>query len=255
MTSPLAKLNIAITRPLAQAEDLAHRIARAGGKTFLFPLLEIAPAADPQALLAQVSRLPEFNLAIFISPNAVRYGMEAIRTAKVTLAHLRIAAVGQGSANKLHEYKVRDVIAPQGKADSESLLALPALQDVQGMNVMIFRGDGGRELLGDTLKARGAIVEYAECYRRIKPQLDIPLLRTAAPDVISVTSSEALAHLWDGFDAQGRNWLAAIPLFVQHERIAELARQQGWHKVITTAGGDDGLLEGLVAWAIDRKAT
>lgn len=264
MTSPLAGLNIAVTRPREQAEDLAHRIARAGGKVFLFPLLEIVPAADPLPLHSLVARLPEFNLAIFISPNAVRYGMEAIRASNATLTPnpspasgrggLKFAAVGQGSAKALHDYKVRDVIAPQGKSDSESLLALPQLQDVQGMRVMIFRGDGGRELLGDTLKARGAVVEYAECYRRIKPQLDIPLLRAAAPDAITVTSSEALAHLWEGFDAQGRKWLAATPLFVQHERIAALARQQGWLSVITTAGGDDGLLSGLLAWAADRES-
>lgn len=251
--SPLAGLNIAVTRPREQAEELAHRIARAGGKVFLFPLLEIAPAADPLALRALVARLPEFDLAIFISPNAVRYGMEAIRAAGSIPSHLKFAAVGQGSAKALQDYKVREVLAPQGKSDSESLLALPQLHDVQNMQVMIFRGDGGRELLGDTLKARGAAVEYAECYRRIKPQLDITLLRTAAPDVFTVTSSEALAHLWDEFDEQDRKWLAAIPLFVQHERIAALARRQGWHEVITTAGGDDGLLEGLTAWAQTRE--
>jgi uroporphyrinogen-III synthase len=118
--------------------------------------------------------------------------------------------------------------------------------------VVIFRGDGGRELLGDTLKARGAVVECAECYRRIKPQLDIPALRAAAPDAITVTSSEALTHLWDAFDAQDKALFCTIPLFVQHERIAEAARRQGWRNVITTAGGDDGLLEGLIAWAYNR---
>lgn len=249
MTLPLSGLYIAVTRPIEQAEELAHRIARAGGKTFLFPLLEIAPVADQQALQGVISRLPEFDLAIFISPNAVRYGMAAVRIAKVSIGHLKFAAVGQGSARALRDFRVQEVIAPQDKFDSEALLALPEFQDMQGVRVVIFRGDGGRELLGDTLKARGAVVEYAECYRRVKPQLDIALLRAASPDAITVTSSEALAHLWDALDAQGRAWIAAIPLFVQHERIAEAARKLGWRNVVTTAGGDDGLLAALAAWA------
>jgi uroporphyrinogen-III synthase len=254
MDTPLAGLNIVVTRPREQAEELAHRIARAGGKTFLFPLLEIGPTTDPQSLHALVERLHEFDLAIFISHNAVRYGMEAIRARHVGLKpDLQIAAVGQGSAKALHSFKVHEVIAPQDKSDSEALLALPEIQNVEGKRIVIFRGDGGRELLGDTLKARGAMVEYAECYRRIKPQLDIALLRISAPDVITITSSEALAHLWGALDEQGRKWLAAIPLFVPHARIAEAARGLGWNNVITTSGGDDGLLEGLVAWVIMKQ--
>jgi len=262
--TPLAGLHIAVTRPADQAEELAHGIARMGGKAFLFPLLEIAPAAAPQALRAVLSRLPEFDIAIFISPNAVRYGMEAIRAGagvgRASARHvglkpdLRIAAVGQGSARALRESGVHEVIAPQGKSDSEALLALQEFQDVRGKRVMIFRGDGGRELLGDTLKARGATVEYAECYRRITPQLDIARLRTASPDAITVTSSEALAHLWEACNETDRSWLAAIPLFVQHERIAEGARKLGWSSVTVTAGGDEGLLAGLVAWAQERSA-
>ncbi|MBI3902125.1 MAG: uroporphyrinogen-III synthase [Nitrosomonadales bacterium] len=250
MTLPLAGLNIAVTRPREQAAQLAQRIAQAGGKAIVFPLLEIGPAADPQTLRALVSRLHEFDLAIFISPNAVRYGMAAIRELP---AALKIASVGQGSARVLRELGVSGILAPQDRFDSEALLALPELQNVDGWRIAIFRGDGGRELLGDTLKARGASVEYAECYQRSKPQQDGAALLAAGPDAITVTSSEALGYLWDMFDEQGRAQLVAIPLFVQHERIAAAAQRQGWRVVTATAGGDDGLLEGLVAWAQNRK--
>src|SRR3990167_7545431 len=109
---------------------------------------------------------------------------------------LKIATVGQGSAKALHELGIAEVIAPAEHFDSEGLLALPELQNVAGWRVLILRGDGGRELLGDTLRARGATVEYAACYRRSKPQQDIAALIDAVPDALTVTSSEALDHLW-----------------------------------------------------------
>lgn len=249
MPSPLAGLNIAVTRPRDQAGQLAQGIENAGGKAILFPLLEIAPAADPKRLRELVARLPDFDLSIFISPNAVRYGMAAIRAASIPPAGIKIVAVGQGSASALREEGVQNVIAPSNGSDSEALLALPELQNVQGKNIMIFRGDGGRELLGDTLKARGATVEYAECYRRLKALTDGASLLAARPDAITVTSSEALTHLWDMFDDNGKQRLAALPLFVPHARIAAAARQFGWEKITITVGGDDGMLQGLIAWA------
>ena len=249
---PLAGLNIVVTRPRGQAVQLAQRIAQAGGTAILFPLLEISQPADPQPLRELVARLHEFNLAIFISPNAVHYGMEVIRAAGTLPTELKIATVGQGSAKALRDLGVQEIIAPQDRFDSEALLALPELQNVKGWRVVIFRGDGGRELLGNTLKTRGATVEYAACYQRAKPPQDADALLVAHPHVITVTSSEALGYLWDMLDEPGRARLSSVPLLVPHARIAEAAQRLGWRNVIPTAGGDDGLLSGLVAWAGKR---
>ncbi len=253
-TLPLSGLKIVVTRPYDQAANLAQRLAQAGGNAILFPLLEIGPAADPRPLNALISRLHEFDLAIFISPNAVRYGMDAIHAAGAFPSSLRVAAVGQGSARALRDLNLREVIAPQDHYDSEALLALPALQNVAGWRVVIFRGDGGRELLGDTLKARGASVDYAECYRRSKPRQKAAAMLVAKPDAITITSSEALRHLWDMSDSREREQLATLPLFVPHARIAEAAQWLGWRSVTTTASGDDGVLSGLIAWAGERTA-
>src|SRR5574340_434398 len=246
---PLAGLRIAVTRPRDQAAPLARRIEQAGGIPLLFPLLDIESAADQAALREQVSRLAQFDLAIFISPNAVQYGMAAIRAAGELPKNLKIATVGQGSAKALRELGVTKVIAPVERFDSEGLLALPELQNVAGWRVLILRGDGGRELLGDTLRARGATVEYAACYRRSKPQQDVTALLEAAPDALTLTSSEALEHLWQILDDARRGRICGLPLFVPHRRIAELARRQGWRQVLLTGAGDDGLLSALIAWA------
>ncbi len=245
----LSGCNIVVTRPRDQAVSLARRIVENGGNSILFPLLEISPIADPRPLRQLVARLVEFNLAIFISPNAVRYGMEAIQAAGILPTSLKIATVGQGSAKALRALGVTDIIAPQDKFDSEALLALPELQNVAGWRVVIFRGDVGRELLGDTLKMRGASVEYAACYQRAKPQHDVAALLAANPNIITVTSSEALAYLWEMLDEPSQVKLAAMPLFVQHERIAQAAQKLGWQEVVTTEGGDDGLLSGMIAWS------
>ncbi len=250
---PLAGLKIVITRPRDQAAPLARRIEQAGGIPLLFPLLDIAPVQDQKALREQISRLAEFDLAIFISPNAVHYGMMAIRAAGELPQKLKIATIGQGSAKALRELGIANVIAPTERFDSEGLLALPELQDGAGWRVLIFRGDGGRELLGDTLKARGATVEYAACYRRSKPQQDIAALLDASPDAITVTSSEALDHLWQMLDDMQRDSIYDIPLFVPHQRIADLAQRQGWKQVRLTEAGDDGLLSALTAWGSEDR--
>ena len=246
-------LRHAVTRPHAQCAQLARRIEQAGGVPVLFPLLDIAPLEDNQVLNEQISRLTQFDLAIFISPNAVQYGIAAIRAAVHIPPALRIATVGQGSAQSLRDLGVANVIAPAERFDSEGLLALPELQNIAGWRVIIFRGDGGRELLGDTLKARGATVEYAACYRRGKPQQGVGVLLEAAPDAITITSSEALGYLWQMLDENARDALRNTPLFVPHPRIAELAQRQGWQEVQLTGAGDDGLLSALIAWGSEDR--
>ncbi len=249
---PLAGLKIVVTRPRAQALQLNRRIEQAGGIPLLYPLLDIAPAPNPAALDEQVARLGKFDLAVFISPNAVNYGMAAIRAAGAMPAGLKVAAVGQGSARALRQQGVSAIIAPQDRFDSEALLGLPELQQVRGWRVMIFRGNGGRELLGDSLRARGAEVEYAECYVRSKPPLDLAGLLAARPDALTITSSEALAYLWELADEPARQKLSTLPLFAPHQRIAEAARSLGWRNTVATSGGDEGLLAGLLAWAAAR---
>jgi uroporphyrinogen-III synthase len=251
---PLAGLKVVVTRPRDQALKLAQKIEQAGGVPLLFPLLDITSVQDAHALNEQVARLGQCNMAIFISPNAVHYGIAAIRASGAVPDSLKIATVGQGSALALHESGITSVIAPTQRFDSEGLLALPELQHVSGWRVMIFRGDGGRELLGDTLRERGATVEYVSCYRRSKPQQDKSVLMASGPDAIIVTSSEALGYLWQMLEDSEHAALRNTALFVPHARIAGLAREQGWAQVQVTASGDDGMLSALITWAGQRKS-
>jgi len=231
---------------------MAALIRAAGGEPVLFPALEIVDAEDLQPVLALVDRLDSFDLAIFISANAVEKALDLVHSRRAWPAGLRVATVGRGSERALERHGFAAVIAPRERFDSEALLDLPQLKDVRGKRVVIFRGDGGRELLGDTLSARGAVVEYAECYRRRRPQADLaPLLALAARrqlDAFTVTSSEGLANLHDMLGEAGRRWLRQTPLFAPHERIAAAARAMGVQTVVLTGPGDEGLVAGLAAF-------
>lgn len=246
---PLQGRNVVITRPEHQAHELAAMITEAGGATMLFPVLEIRDVEDLKPLIAIVERLDEFNLAVFISPNAVMKAMNLITGRRALPRGLRCAAIGRASVKELKRFGATDVIAPARRFDSEALLEMPELQQMTGRRVVIFRGDGGRELLGDTLKARGAHVEYAECYRRACPTLDpAPLLDAWARhelDAITITSSEGLRNLYKMIGAPARKSLRKTPVFVPHPRIAEVARELGLTRVIVTEPADDGLVKGL----------
>ncbi len=224
-------------------------IRAAGGVAMLFPVLEISDVEDLKPLLAMIARLDEFDLAVFISPNAVNKAMNLITARRALPSTLRCAAIGRGSVKELARFGVTDAIAPTQRFDSEALLDLPELQAVRGKRIVIFRGDGGRELLGDTLKARGGHVEYAECYRRGMPNLDAaPLLKAWARnelDAVAVTSSEGLRNLYEMVGALGRQWLRKTAVFVPHSRIAGVARELGLTRVIVTEAGDAGLMKAL----------
>jgi len=248
----LAGRRIVVTRPAGQNERLAELIRAEGGEPIVFPVLEILDLADTRALVAAIDRLDEYRLAVFISPNAVDKAMNVVRARREWPAGLRAATIGRASEKALARHGVAGVIAPAGRFDSEALLALPALADVRGWRVVIFRGDGGRELLGDTLRERGATVDYVECYRRARPNADVePLLKRwgrGEIDAVTVSSSEGLRNLYDMLGKLGQAWLKRTPLFAPHARIAANARALGCERVFETGPADEGLCAGLVAF-------
>lgn len=248
----LAGCGVVITRPPAQAENLASRIKTAGGNPILFPLLEITALDDYTAFDAQASALDACDWAFFISTNAVEHGMQRLRVLhpQPFPGHLRWAAIGPATAAALQSSGVDRVLIPKQRYDSESLLACPELQDMQGQRCLVFRGVGGRELLAEKLRERGAVVDFAECYRRINPNPDLsPLTRlwqNGQLHAMVITSSEALRNLLNmARQADDADWLKQTPLFVSHPRIAEHAAQHGWQPITAAQPGDDAMLAAL----------
>lgn len=244
----LSKLSIAVTRPADQASSLCTAINEHGGNAISFPLLAIAALDNYQTFEQQLNRLDSTDWAIFISSNAVDYAMPLLlkKLGKIP-AHLKFAAIGHQTAKSLAAYGVAEVLVPQSRFDSETLLALPEMLDVSAKTIAIFRGVGGRELMAETLKARGADVYFAESYRRINPQANTDLLQQQWQqnklDAIVVTSSEAMRYLLKM--ANNAQWLRHITLCVNHERIAEQPRQLGLKVLVAQAPGDEAMLQCL----------
>ena len=250
MSLPLAGRGIVVTRPITQVETLAQGIRAAGGDALVFPAMEIVPISDA-AFAACIDQLPTFDAAIFISPNAARHGLAALKAQREWPEYLKIFALGPGTARELAQHGLTEIIQPDGQ-DTEALLALPQLNHVAGQRIVIFRGVGGRELLADTLKARGAQTTYAECYRRVRPERDAqPLMqrwRAGQIHAVTIHSAETLHNLAHMVGEPGLAYLRSTPFFVPHEKIAQAARVLGIRQVIATAGSDTGLLAGLITW-------
>ena len=248
---PLRRRGILVTRPEGTAAALCELIREAGGEAVRFPAIDILPAADQDAVrtLLSPANLLRQHLVIFVSPTAVTMALALCQGAWPD--GVAVAAVGKGTARALHAGGVQPVLAPAEGADSEALAALPALQDLSGRSVLIVRGEGGREWLGETLRARGASIAYAECYRRAMPGADVApvVARWKAGEIaaIAVTSREAVDNLLRLF-AGIADAVLATPVFAAHPRIAEHARQQGFRTVFSCEAGDKAMVREMAGF-------
>jgi uroporphyrinogen-III synthase len=252
---PLARRRILVTRPEPEATAFARLISAAGGEALRAPVLEIRELADLGPFHAVADRLESFDLAIFVSRNAVRRALALLeQRGKAWPARLRAAAIGQGSRAELEAHGFAGVIAPTEGFDSEALLALPALASIAGKRIVIFRGESGRKFLGESLAARGAQVEHAPCYRRAAPEAGARLRAAWAGgpvDAVTVSSAEALANLARMLQEVGLPRLGDIPLFVPHARVAASAPAAGARRAIVAGPGDAEMLAALVAYFRD----
>jgi len=252
MSLALAGRAVLVTRPAGLSQALVALLQARGGETVLLPAIEILPPDDHAKLDAAIDRLDAFDIAVFVSPTAVKRANAAVRTRRDWPEGLKYAAIGGATARALREIGVAEVIVPTGRGDSEALAALPELSDINGKRILIFRGQGGREALREVLLARGAQVEYAECYLRARPRAEVgPLLQRWSGgriDAVSVTSAEGLENLFAMLGEAGGALLRATPVFAPHPRVGEAARSRGVKQVIVTAAGDRALAEALAAF-------
>lgn len=250
----LRGVRVLVTRPVHQAEALARLIESAGGQAVRLPTVEIVAPADPKALGAVFDRLHEFAIAIFISPNAVIRAVPLLRARGRVPATLQLAAVGQGTRRALQEAGYESVLAPDERFDSESLLELLPQATVTGKNILIVRGEGGRERLSEALAARGARVSYAECYRRVPPrQPDAAVLariRRGEIDILTITGLAGLRNLYELVGESGRARLLATPALFVSQRQAQAARELGFsaERRVAAQASDAAILTELLAW-------
>lgn len=233
---PLKNKTILITRPEGLADSLINQIDNAGGHAQHYPVIHIANIKKSDSLNTITANLDNYDMAIFISPTAVQKSLKLI---SVLPKKLRLAVIGRSTKSALEKQGYHAQIVPNDY-NSESLLSSPDLQQdrVTNKSIIIFRGVGGRNLLGDTLIQRGAKVIYAETYQREKnllPSLSDENL--AQLDALAVSSNEGLQYLYEL--TTDKATLTRITIIVPGTRAQQLAQKLGFSHIIQASNATD----------------
>jgi uroporphyrinogen-III synthase len=242
-----------LTRPAHQNQQLRDWLTEDGFEVLAFPTIAITAAPTTEALARLAQRIHDYDIAIFVSRNAADYAFQHINPAKLP-DKLELAVIGSATLRAVQAHGLQSQILPAASYNSEGLLAAPGLQQVAGKRIVIFRGQAGRNLLGDTLLARGATVDYYEVYRRVvpdySPQVFSDLVGARFPDIAVFTSAEGLHNAVLLVAQQEWHALCAIPWLLISERMRETALDLGHNGPITIAknASDEGIRESLNAW-------
>jgi len=266
---------IIITRPSGQArqliEVLTNSIEQSGvakrspPEIVSLPLLTIVPKTDDQLADHIATALTDADLAIFVSPNAIECVMRLLERDWQEFSKKIIPVGVMGGSSKLalqnhgigQEKNPTPVIIPQNNEQWDSEGLWHELQTL-GWNwnhkkVIIFKGEGGREWLADTLVKAGATVEAISTYTRVPLDLDNPAWHAIHEMDFSrslwlLTSSEAVRYLGQVLQDQFPQGLQSASALCSHHNIADAAEQIGFGEVFTTDPGDEALIKASLAW-------
>ena len=240
-------LAILVTRPQGQAEQLQHSLEQRGHRVWHQPLLVLEPIPEPATAQRQcLLELDRYRHVIFVSANAVHYGMAWIADFwPQPPVGINWYAIGKATAELLGSYGV-PVTAPGDEMSSEGLLAQPSLASIDGERVLIVRGEGGRTLLGDELVARGARVDALPCYRRKCPELSPGALAArlvnSGIQLILISSGEGLANLQALLTPRETTKFKHIALLVPSQRVADQAAELGFDQVMVADNASDAAM-------------
>ncbi|MDG1495602.1 MAG: uroporphyrinogen-III synthase [Porticoccaceae bacterium] len=222
---------ILVIRPSRQVDQFIALLEQAGAQICHTPVMTIEPLVDGQEIKNLILEVDNFDKAICVSGNAAQLTLEWLdRYWPMMPVGIEFFAVGQQTAEILASADIT-ALSPMGRQNSEALLALPELQVLSDQRVIIFRGCGGREILGDTLMERGARVDYCELYRRVinPEQAMLARQQLAQSDCLVAHSGELLQALGEQVGEPG----AGTPVVVPSERVAEIARELGYQNIIS----------------------
>jgi len=236
-----------LTRPAEDCAALAAILAQSEILSSSLPLLEIQalPVSDSQR--ATLQAFDQYCAVIVVSKPAAHLGLALLRQYWPQPPDQAWFTVGAATGQILADAGL-PVSYPQQGDDSEALLELPQLREAIGRpdpRVLIVRGEGGRELLSERLRALGASVDYLELYRRCLPHYaEGALLQRIEVERLNglvVSSGQGFSHLWQ---LAGPAWpqLAKMPLFVPSPRVADMARAAGAEKVVDCRGASAAAL-------------
>ena len=241
------KRNILLTRPLDKSLQLAKVLTPIANCIEITPLFGYENGTDHSFLVEQLQNIPWYSV-IFISPAAVKFALSTISPSQLKKIPI-IIAVGSATAQALKSHGIDDVLMPK-EHSSEGVLALTQLHSIENKNVLIIRGNGGRETIKQELDHRGANVAYNDVYTRVwfdlPPEHTIDLWRKSEINCIVVTSNQILDKMLSYI--ANNQWLKQCTWIVVSTRIADKANAYGLTPVIIANGaGHDKILQAIQA--------
>ena len=234
-----------------QGEDLCRLVHEQGGHAEAFPVLEISALPYPPGRLAE--QVEAADISVFVSRNAVECGISLVPATLLDGLRTRPCyCPGRETAGLLEALGFRQVHTAPGNRGSEALLELTGLQRVAGRSIIIFRGVGGRKLLGQELTERGAKVEYIEVYsrnRRVPGRGELSgLYTTRRPDCVEVSSRDGLESLSTLLRQELGGVPADLRVVVPAPRLLEVCAALDFqHPVLAPDATSQGLLDGFLA--------
>jgi len=240
-----AKPCVLITRPEPQASQLASKLQLAGYATVCQPLFYYQ-AKDTLADLTPLLTKNKHSIVIFVSKAAVDYAHQVLPVTQWQVS--TYIAVGHTTQKALADLGVENVITPT-QHDSEGILSLAQLQQVSQRNIIIVRGDGGRELIAEQLVSRGANVQYFESYQRRWHTFTNSIIeqwQAKQVNTIWITSNAILESVVQLINDSDNFWQNTCLWLVASTRIAERAKHLGIkHVICTNSAMDNALLQAL----------
>lgn len=256
-------MRILITRTEDRAKSLSDAIIAAGGIPILVPTIDIIDPEDIHPLLNIFNRLSNFDIAIFVSPNAVnktqlhwqfyrkKNHQDDLQLSLVFANSLKVIAIGPGTREMLSHYCIVVNDMPVQHFSTEGLLELSILKKIADKRIVLFCGEGGRTELAEKLRRRGAQVTFAYVYCRRCPRLNLQEQLTdwqkQGIDLVVGTSAESLYNLLEMVGESGAHWLKQLPWLVVSERLADLIKTLGFTvaPIVAKSATNDGIFEAL----------
>ena len=211
MTRPLEGRTVIVTRAAAQADELTALLENYGAHVIACPTIEIRELDNYERLDEALDHLYGYDWLILTSTNGVDFFLKRLlaRNLKIEdLDDIRVCAIGQRTADKLHKAHVHVDIVPS-QSTAEGVFAtlseyVGGAERLRGLNILLPRALVGREHLPKALEEAGARVDVVPAYQTVLPENfdrgKLTAMLAGSGDCIAFTSPSTIKNLAKLFD-------------------------------------------------------
>ena len=204
---PLEGRTIIVTRAASQAADLTTMLEGYGAHVIICPTIEIREPDNYERLDEALDHLYGYDWLIFTSTNGVEFFLKRLtdRGLQVSdLDEIKVCAIGQRTADKLHDAHVHVDLVPSQSTAEGVYAALAEFVNLRGLNILLPRAAVGRDALPEALQKAGARIDIVTAYQTVLPEnIDrgkLAAMLAGSGDCIAFTSPSTIKNLAKLFD-------------------------------------------------------